>query len=91
MGLASNNNVTVVISHEIFPYVMANHISHIPRPKEVLVTVDESGNVVQESYKDTESISLYETMKRTLTILSLTDNQNMTKIMLERLQLIVSL
>lgn len=53
--------------------------------------IDESGNVIQEPYKDTESISLYETIKRTLMILAIIDNQSMSRIMLERLNQIVQI
>lgn len=86
----SNTNITVIVSNELFPLIMENHISKIPKPKEVLVIVDESGNVVQEPYKDTESINLYETIKRTLMILSMIDNQNMSKCVLTRLSQIVN-
>ena len=69
---------------------MTNHIARMPRPKEVLIVVDESGNVVQEPYKDTESISLYETMKHTLILLARLDSKSMTQIMLNSLTQIVS-
>lgn len=87
--MMANSNITVIISSEIFPHVMSNHIAKIPKPKEVLVMVDESGNVIQESYKDTESINLYEIMKKTLMIFALIDSANMTKIMLDSLAQIV--
>ena len=69
---------------------MENHISKMPKPKEVLVVEDESGNVIQEPYKDTESISLYETMKRTLITLAILDGKTMTQIILKILGQIVS-
>jgi len=84
------NIITSIITEEIFPAVMENHVSRMPKPKEVLVVEDESGNVIQEPYKDTESISLYESMKRTLILLTTLDGKNMTQIILKRLNLIVS-
>ena len=88
---ASPSYVSSMIMEQIFPLVMENHIAKMPKPKEVLVVQDESGNVIQEPYKDTESISLYETMKRTLIELAILDGQNMTRIILKILEQIVSL
>lgn len=87
--MTTHNAVTTYIMTNVFPAIMANHISRMPRPKEVLIVVDESGSVVQEPYKDTESISLYETMKHTLILLSRLDSKNMTQIMLNSLSQIV--
>ncbi len=78
-----------ILSNEIFPQVIENHMSRMPKPKEVLITTDDSGNVIQEPYKDTESISLYETMKQTLIILATLDNKVMTQIILKILSQIV--
>jgi exportin-1 len=89
LGYSAKNTVITVITDEIFPVVMENHISKMPRPKEVLVIEDESGNVIQESYKDTESISLYETMKKTLITLAILDGKSMTNIILKILNQIV--
>lgn len=63
----------------------------MPRPKEVLVVQDESGNVVQEAYKDTESISLYETMRRTLITIALLDGKTMSQQILDILNRTVRL
>lgn len=63
--------------------MIENHVARMPRPKEVLVVQDESGNVVQEAYKDTESISLYETMKRTLITIALLDGKRMSEQILD--------
>jgi len=68
---------------------MENHISKMPKPREVRIVKDETGNVVEETYKDTESISLYETMKKTLIQLAILDNKSMTQIILKILGLIV--
>lgn len=81
--------LNTLIQEQFFPAVMENHITRMPRPKEVLVVQDESGNVVQEMYKDTESISLYETMKRTLITLAILDGKSMTQIILRILGQIV--
>jgi hypothetical protein len=52
---------------------------------QVLIVIDESGNVEEEQYKDTESISLYETMRQTLIMLTILNSKDMTNIMLELL------
>ena len=56
---------------------MENHIGKMPKPKEVLIVQDESGNIIQEPYRDTESINLYETMKHTLINLAILDGKEM--------------
>lgn len=71
--------------------MIENHVSRMPRPKEVLVVQDESGNVVQEAYKDTESISLYETMRRTLITIALLDGKTMSQQILDILNRTVRL
>ncbi len=87
--MSTHNAIVTYISNTVFPAVMSNYIARMPRPEEVLIVVDESGNVVQEVYKDTESISLYESMKHTLILLSRLDSKNMTQIMLHSLSQIV--
>ena len=57
--------------------MMENHIGKMPKPKEVLIVQDESGNIIQEPYRDTESINLYETMKHTLINLAILDGKEM--------------
>ncbi len=89
MGKVASDPVSQMMCTEIFPLVAKNHIARMPRPKEVLVRTDELGNVVQEQCRDTESISLYSTMKRTLIILAILDSKEMTESMLASLKTIV--
>ncbi len=89
LGASTFSFLSTMIKEQIFPAVMENHIGKMPKPKEVLVVEDESGNVIQEPYKDTESISLYETMKRTLIVLAILDGKTMTNIILKILGQIV--
>ena len=49
------------------------------KPKEVLVVVNEDGEAVEEVFDDTETISIYETMRETLVYLT-----NIDKIGVER-------
>jgi exportin-1 len=76
------NPLLQLIYTEFFQQIMSNHVAKMPKPKEVLIEVDESGAVVEVPYKDTESISLYETMKKTLTSLSILDSKKMIQTML---------
>lgn len=40
------------------------------KPREVLVVIDENGEAVEEVYDDTETISIYESMRETLIYLT---------------------
>jgi len=51
-------------------------VPKMARPTEVLVSVDEQGNVVREKLQDTEVISLYELMRETLVYLTHLDPQD---------------
>lgn len=82
--------LSALFKEQFFSLVVANHVGRMPKPKEVLIVQDESGNVVQETYKDTESISLYDTMKRTLTDLATLDGKRMCHQILDILAHIVS-
>jgi exportin-1 len=54
-------------------------VDFMVKPKEVLVVVNEDGEAVEEVFDDTETISLYETMRETLVYLT-----NIDKIGVER-------
>eukprot|EP00357_Protocruzia_adherens_P031388 CAMPEP_0115046264 /NCGR_PEP_ID=MMETSP0216-20121206/48648_1 /TAXON_ID=223996 /ORGANISM="Protocruzia adherens, Strain Boccale" /LENGTH=1097 /DNA_ID=CAMNT_0002429317 /DNA_START=4965 /DNA_END=8258 /DNA_ORIENTATION=- len=60
-------------------------VSKMVRPEEVLISVDENGNVVHTVMKDTEIISLYETMRETLIYLTHLDPSDMEDIMNDKL------
>ena len=50
------------------------------KPKEVLIVIDENGEAVEEQYDDTETHSLYETMRATMIYLTNLDNQAMNRV-----------
>jgi exportin-1 len=54
-------------------------VDFMVKPKEVLVVIDENGEAVEEVFDDTETISVYETMRETLVYLT-----NIDKIGVER-------
>ena len=45
-------------------------VDFMVKPKEVLIIKDENGEAVEEAFDDTETISLYETMRETLVYLT---------------------
>jgi exportin-1 len=45
-------------------------VDFMVKPKEVLVVIDENGEAVEEVFDDTETISVYETMRETLVYLT---------------------
>lgn len=45
-------------------------VDFMVKPKEVLIIIDENGEAVEEACDDTETISLYETMRETLVYLT---------------------
>lgn len=50
------------------------------KPKEVLVVIDEDGEAVEEVFDDTETISIYETMRETLIYLTNIDTPAMDRV-----------
>lgn len=45
-----DNPLMNIIYGNVFPAVMSNHVARMPKPKEVLVEVDETGSVVSVAY-----------------------------------------
>eukprot|EP01083_Nonionella_stella_P011072 31501_1 len=60
-------------------------VQKMPRPKEVLITKDEKGNIVRETIKDTDSIILYQSMQKCLKTLTLLDPNDSHMGMVKRL------
>jgi hypothetical protein len=60
-------------------------IRHTPRPEEVLIEADESGDIVRTTTKDTDIIAMYKTMKDTLVYLTHLDCADTERLMLEKL------
>ena len=55
-------------------------IDLMAKPKEVLVVIDENGEAVEEVFDDTETISIYETMRETLIYLTNIDIASMDRV-----------
>lgn len=55
-------------------------IDLMAKPKEVLVVIDENGEAVEEHFDDTETISIYETMRETLIFLTNVDTPAMDRV-----------
>jgi hypothetical protein len=62
-------------------------ISKMAKPEEVLVVVDENGEVVRESVRDTDEIILYKSMRDCLVYLTNLDPQDTQQQMLGKLAL----
>lgn len=69
----------------IFAEVRAVMISRMAKPEEVLIVEDENGDIVRETTKDTDAITLYKTMRETLVFLTHLDTTNTEEIMLAKL------
>jgi len=59
---------------------------HMAKPKEVLLTIDEDGDVEEEYEIDTENVALYETMRETLIFLANSNTDEMIQIVNVRLE-----
>jgi len=60
-------------------------ISRMTKPEEVLVKMDENGEVIRETTKDTDAIALYKQMRDTLVYLTHLDVDDTESIMLNKL------
>eukprot|EP01114_Cavostelium_apophysatum_P018091 TRINITY_DN5522_c0_g1_i1.p1 TRINITY_DN5522_c0_g1~~TRINITY_DN5522_c0_g1_i1.p1 ORF type:complete len:1069 (+),score=345.41 TRINITY_DN5522_c0_g1_i1:320-3526(+) len=60
-------------------------IRNMPRPEEVLIVEDENGEIVRETMKDSDAITLYKSMRETLVFLTHLDYEDTQVIMLEKL------
>lgn len=65
---------------EIFSNVEQVMVDFMVKPKEVLVVVNEDGEAVEEVFDDTETISLYETMRETLVYLTNIDKTGVERV-----------
>jgi exportin-1 len=64
-------------------------VDFMVKPKEVLVVIDENGEAVEEVFDDTETISVYETMRETLVYLTNIDKIGVDRVIQQRLDKIV--
>eukprot|EP01114_Cavostelium_apophysatum_P018509 TRINITY_DN573_c0_g1_i3.p1 TRINITY_DN573_c0_g1~~TRINITY_DN573_c0_g1_i3.p1 ORF type:complete len:800 (-),score=222.53 TRINITY_DN573_c0_g1_i3:116-2515(-) len=60
-------------------------IRRMPRPEEVLIVEDENGEIVRETMKDSDAITLYKSMRETLVFLTHLDYEDTQFIMLDKL------
>jgi exportin-1 len=66
-------------------------IRRMPKPEEVLIVEDENGEIVRETMKDSDAITLYKSMRETLIFLTHLDYEDTQNIMLEKLAAQVTL
>jgi hypothetical protein len=77
----------VVLYNDVLKGLRLLMIERMVKPEEVLLTVDEHGNVVRDIFRDTDSLQQYKTMRETLVYLSHLDYANTEEQMLEKLRL----
>lgn len=65
-------------------------VDFMVKPKEVLVVIDENGEAVEEVFDDTETISVYETMRETLVYLTNIDKIGVDRVIQSRLDKITT-
>jgi len=61
-------------------------VSRMAKPEEVLIVEDENGEIVRETMRDSDAITLYKTMRETLVYLTHLNYDDTENIMLEKLQ-----
>lgn len=64
----------------ILEHVRLIMIDQMAKPKEVLVVIDENGEAVEEVFDDTETITIYESMRETLIYLTNIDTPSMDRV-----------
>ena len=70
---------------EVLNEVKELHIDEMAKPKEVLISIDENGDVEEEFFEDTENLALYEQMRETLIFMTNQDTKSMSIILSRRL------
>ena len=77
------------MSSSVYPMILADveqiMVDFMVKPKEVLVVIDENGEAVEEVFDDTETISVYETMRETLVYLTNVDKTGVDRVIQMRL------
>ena len=73
MLMVSQFNKTF-LSREVYPSILTEvkqiMLDLMAKPKEVLISIDEDGEIEAEHFLDTENIELYETMREILIYLT---------------------
>ena len=79
------------LAQEIYPGILSEvkeiMLDFMAKPKEVLLTIDEDGDVEEEHVVDTENAALYENMRETLIYLTNQDTKEMDTIISRRLEM----
>lgn len=71
---------------DIFREVRSCLFDNMAKPSEVLLTIDEDGEVEEEHIEDTETTFLYERMRETLIYLTNIDTKKMNELIQIRLE-----
>lgn len=83
-----------VLYRQVYPTILQNvaltMIDLMAKPKEVLLTINDDGEVEEEHIEDTENLFLYERMRETLVYLTNLNPQQMDKIIQDRLEKITT-
>ena len=83
MLMVSQFNKTF-LSREVYPSILTEvkqiMLDLMAKPKEVLISIDEDGEIEAEHFLDTENIELYETMREILIYLTNQDTKEMDQI-----------
>ena len=87
-SLLNNSFMHNQVYPPILEQVRLMAIDYMAKPKEVLVVTDENGEAVEEVFDDTETISIYETMRETLIYLTNIDCPSMDRVIQRRLDLL---
>ena len=82
---ASQNNQRKDKYAAVLHHVRLILISRMAKPEEVLIIVDDNGDVCRETTKDTENLALYKMMKQCLVNVTGLDTDDTTKVMLMKL------
>ena len=85
-GDTHNNSPRRPLYNNVLSELRLIMISRMAKPEEVLVVENEQGEIVRELIKDTDSITLYKTMKETLVYLTHLDPRDTETKMTEKLQ-----
>mmetsp|Transcript_43487 Transcript_43487/g.51190 ORF Transcript_43487/g.51190 Transcript_43487/m.51190 type:complete len:221 (-) Transcript_43487:594-1256(-) len=88
--LIKNSTLRVETFPQYCDNICLTMINHMAKPEEVLVVIDENGNAVEELITDSETVSLYNTMRANLVYLTNIDSKRVYKIMTSKLEQLLS-
>jgi len=84
-GMLPQNHTRRQLYAAVLSKVRVALIKRMPKPEEVLIVEDENGEIVRETMKDSDAITLYKSMRETLVFLTHLDYEDTQTIMLEKL------